>query len=107
MFEPRKHNYEAQFSTSTLTYGKLESEKFRLPLRQKLLAGVVSLRAPRAMSTWSISGSAMCAATSAFALTQDAVAKVTYQRLGAGGELLGHPVDLSLGEGLSGRRERG
>ncbi|MCU7376084.1 hypothetical protein PEC18_36200 [Paucibacter sp. O1-1] len=46
VFEPRKHNYEAQLH-STLTYGKLESEKFRLPLRQKLLAGVSAAGASR------------------------------------------------------------
>ncbi|MCU7369946.1 hypothetical protein PEC18_03440 [Paucibacter sp. O1-1] len=58
--------------------------KFRLPLRQKLLAGVSAAGASRYVD---VVNKRVCDVRGnvAFALTQDAVAKVTYQRLGAGG----------------------
>jgi RHS repeat-associated protein len=93
VFLPNQHLYQAQLVTRH-TVTQLESDKYDLPMRQKLIAAVQARGAYRYVD---VVNKRVCErrGVMAFQLTQAAVAKVTYQHLGASGELLGSPVDLT------------
>ena len=93
VFLPNQHLYQAQLVTRH-TVTQLESDKYDLPMRQTLIAAVQARGGSRYVD---VVNKRVCErrGVMAFQLTQAAVAKITYQQLGAGGELLGRPIDLS------------
>ncbi len=91
-FQPNQHQYQAQLVTKH-TITQLESAKFDLPLRQKLIADMHASGASRYVDEVN---KRVCdrPGTVAFMLTQDALASVTYQALGADDVPLGLPQEL-------------
>lgn len=93
VFQPNQHQYQAQLYTRH-TVTELESDRFDMPMRQKLIANVQARGAYRYVD---VENQRACERKGflVFVLTQAARATLTYQALGANDAPLGQPQELT------------